>query len=494
MTLPQLNHILYSKMKPGKACDVYQVTVEHLRHCGEQAKLCILQLVNRILDNLYYLSCPQLKIGLGSAIHKGKKKPISKSNSYRRVTVTPIIGAIIDYYLDPKAEALFRPHQSLDQLGFTAGVSYLLASIQRGECQRWALDQKMICFGVSLDGEAAFPSVEREIQVRELYSVGERGDILQYSRSTYQNTACHLKLKDNLSRKVTEKKGNRQGHVRASGHFKVYVNPALLSLRSSNLGFRLGPLCITVVCVADDAYLLTSSPSSLQAALDIISHYASRYQLQFNAAKTKIVVTGSKVDMSFYKDTAPWSLNGEKISVVDKNEHLGLIVSGSDEESSNVDENINKCRASMFALLGPAFAFKCLLSPLVQLHIWRTCCLPVLLSGLPALPVRPSVAKSLKLFHNKIMRGLLKLSKSSPIPALHFLLGELPAEAVLHIRTLSLIHNIWCNSSLTVFSMVVYILKMCDSNSSTWSNHVQLLCQQYGLPPPLSLLEHTCKD
>lgn len=105
MTLSQLNHILHVKMKPGKACDVYQVTVEHLRHCGDQAKLHLLTLINRILNDLHYLSCPQIKLGVGSAVFKGKKKPISKSSSYRRVTVTPIIGAIIDYYLDPKAEA-----------------------------------------------------------------------------------------------------------------------------------------------------------------------------------------------------------------------------------------------------------------------------------------------------------------------------------------------------------------------------------------------------
>ena len=157
MTLTQLNYILDVKMKPGKACDVYQVTVEHLRYCGEQAKLLLLSLINRILHDLQYLSCPQIKLGLGSAIFKAKKKPVSKSSSYRRVTVTPIIGAIVDYYLDPKAEAIFRPSQSPDQLGFTAGVSYLLAAIQLGECQRWAIDQKKTCFGVSLDGEAFFP-------------------------------------------------------------------------------------------------------------------------------------------------------------------------------------------------------------------------------------------------------------------------------------------------------------------------------------------------
>ena len=131
--------------------------------------------------------------------------------------------------------------------------------------------------------------------MRELYTVGERGDLLSYSKNTYRNTECHMKMKDKLSRRIKEYKGNRQGHVRASGHFKVYINPCLISLNSSQLGFSIGPICTTAVCVADDTYLFSNSPSGLQGAIDIISHYANRYQLKFNADKTKIVVTGSKL-------------------------------------------------------------------------------------------------------------------------------------------------------------------------------------------------------
>ena len=69
--------------------------------------------------------------------------------------------------------------------------------------------------------------------------------------------------------------------------------------------------------------------------------------------------------MAFYKDTKPWTLNGERIEVVDNNDHLGLVVSGYEEEQMNVDKNIIKCRNSLFALLGPAFSIKCLLFPIV---------------------------------------------------------------------------------------------------------------------------------
>ena len=209
----------------------------------------------------------------------------------------------------------------------------------------------------------------RNIQNRELYSAGERADVLQYSRYTYQNTECNIKQDGKLSRRFSEYKGNRQGHVRASGHFKVYINPLLKQLKSSNLGFNLGPFCITCVGVADDTYVLSSTPSGLQSALDIVSHYANQYQLKFNAGKTKLVVTGSQTDMKFYTETGPWHLNGEKIPVVDNNVHLGLLVSGQNEEQKNADQNIQQCRKSLFSLLGPAYSFKCLLSPVVLIHL-----------------------------------------------------------------------------------------------------------------------------
>ena len=44
-------------------------------------------------------------------------------------------------------------------------MKLLMASVQQRERQRWALDKKMTCFGISLNGEAAFPNVEREVQV-----------------------------------------------------------------------------------------------------------------------------------------------------------------------------------------------------------------------------------------------------------------------------------------------------------------------------------------
>ena len=125
--------------------------------------------------------------------------------------------------------------------------------------------------------------------------------------------------------------------------------------------------------------------------------------LIFGADKAKITITGSKHDMQYYKEINIWSLYNETISVAVDNDHLGLTISGIDEEIKNVGKNLQATRNSIFSLLGNAFSFKCELSPKTQLHIWSTYCKPVLRSGLAALPIRPPQMKSLTTFHHSIL-------------------------------------------------------------------------------------------
>ena len=129
-------------------------------------------------------------------------------------------------------------------------------------------------------------------------------------------------------------------------------------------------------------------------------------------------------------------LYGEKLKVSEDNDHLGLIVSGLNEEIKNVDKNIQSARDTLFGFLGNIFSYKCKLSQTVQYHTWNVFIKPVLRSGLSALPIRPQAVKTLSVFHHKILRAILKLSSYSPVAALYFLLGELPIEASLHLDIL----------------------------------------------------------
>ena len=91
-------------------------------------------------------------------------------------------------------------------------------------------------------------------------------------------------------------------------------------------------------------------------------------------------------------------------------------------------------------------------------------------------------------FHHKILRGILKLSRVSPIAPLYFLLGELPMEAFLHLDLLNLFWCIWSNPQTKANAITKYLLMMADSASLTWTAHLRILFQIYALPDPLTLL------
>ena len=196
--------------------------------------------------------------------------------------------------------------------------------------------------------------------------------------------------------------------------------------------------------------------------LDIMD-YGRRYRLIFGPDKTKVTVTGSRHDMQYYKENIIWSLHGETLEVAEDNDHLGLIVSGYNEEQKNIDKNINSARQSLFKFLGNIFAYKCKVSPEVQYHTWSVFIKPILRSGLSALPIRPAVMLPLVKFHHKILRSILKLSHYSPVASLYFLLGEPPMEAYLHLDILSLFWNIWNNPQTKVFHVLKYLLMMSGS-------------------------------
>ena len=295
-------------------------------------------------------------------------------------------------------------------------------------------------------------------------------------------------MNNQISRSFTESLEVKQGHIKSSDNYKIYINPLLDAIDGANLGVWIGPVNVGSAACADDEYIMTDRPTKLQALLDIASFYGSMYRSTYGADKTKVTVIGSNTDMEYYKETAPWHLNGAKLKVTENNEHLGQIISGHKQEEKNVELRISKGRSCLFSLLGPAFANKCLLSPNVKIHLFRTFVCPIIRSGLASFSLRMPALEPLAMFQRKSLRGVLSLSKTSAIPALHFLLGELPVAAKVHRDIFSLFYSVWTNPQTKIFEIVKHLLETSEENSRTWSVHLRHLCRHYGLPDPLDWL------
>ena len=109
-------------------------------------------------------------------------------------------------------------------------------------------------------------------------------------------------------------------------------------------------------------------------------------------------------------------------------------------------------------------------------------------SGLSSFVLRKGHLHSLTKFHRKSLRGVLSLSKLSNVPALNFLLGELPIEGQIHTDVLSLFYNVWANPETKVYHIVKQLLETSAQNSRTRAVHLKYLCKYYGLEDPLKSL------
>ena len=491
MTLQNLKDIIFRKLKLNKAPDIYKLTVEHLRYAGDDVLTMLLDLLNSIIGNINNLSSPQLNTAVATIIHKGKNKPAHAHKSYRQVRVTPLIGRCLDEFIRPNIIELTKPIQNSSQYGFTSGITYSMAALQRNETEKFCVDHKRPFFGCSLDGASAFEVVNIDILLRELYCSGEEGQYWQASKYSYENSMTRIKMNQQLSRSIQEGLGVKQGHIKSSDNYKIYINPLLDAIDDAKLGVWIGPINVGSSACADDEYLMADTASKLQSQLDIAAFYGHTYMTEYGASKTKVTVIGSEPDARFYEDTSPWKLNGLKITVSTDNEHLGQIVSGQNQEQKNIDLRISKCRGSLFSMLGPAFAYKCLLSQTVKTHLFRTYLCPILRSGLSTFALRKRDLEPLAMFHRKLLRGILNFSKSSNVSALHFLLGELPMQGKIHRDMFSVFYCVWRNPQSKIHHIVKYLLQTSTENSRTWSINLRHISRQYGLPDPLDWL---CQD
>ena len=64
-------------------------------------------------------------------------------------------------------------------------------------------------------------------------------------------------MQGQLSRNFTEKLGVKQGHIKSSDNYKIYINPLLDTVDSANLGVWLGPVNVGHSACADDKYLMS---------------------------------------------------------------------------------------------------------------------------------------------------------------------------------------------------------------------------------------------
>ncbi|CAB0037417.1 unnamed protein product [Trichogramma brassicae] len=136
----------------------------------------------------------------------------------------------------------------------------------------------------SLDVAKAFDSVSHHAITSTLKRLGLPSAFVRYIEDAYRNSSTVLTIKRSKSEPIRVTRGVRQGDPLSSLLFSLVVDRVLTSLPSS-VGYHLGEHKIDALAYADDIVLFSSSILGMREMLRTAGDEASKYGLQFNAAK-----------------------------------------------------------------------------------------------------------------------------------------------------------------------------------------------------------------
>ena len=103
----------------------------------------------------------------------------------------------------------------------------------------------------------------------------------------------------------------------------MYIDELVLLLKQSGLGCHVGLTYAGPFGYADDITLVAPSLFSLKQMISICEEFAKCHSIVFNPSKTKQLC----FNLDPLSEIPPIYLNGEQISIVELEKHLGIYVS-----------------------------------------------------------------------------------------------------------------------------------------------------------------------
>ena len=143
-------------------------------------------------------------------------------------------------------------------------------------------------FAVLIDFKKAYDTVNRDILIKRLKSVGINGFFLRNILAMYQKTEYSVKLKNGYTRAINSNLGLKQGCPLSPMLFNLYIddienvfddNCDPISIQSQRINHFL---------YADDLVILSQSKEGLQRSLDRVADFSKIKHLTISIKKVKL--------------------------------------------------------------------------------------------------------------------------------------------------------------------------------------------------------------
>ena len=303
--------------------------------------------------------------------------------------------------------------------------------------------------------------------------------IVNIIRSMYASIKCCVKYKSQLSDYFYCNQGLMQGESLSPVLFSLYVNDFEMEfIKNLCVPVEVRDIALFLIMYADDTVLFSDTSEGLQNMLNTLSSYTSKWKLNVNTEKTKIVVfrKGGKL-----KNCYKWCYDNVPLDVVDNFNYLGIGITFNFNGKFNKAQSIlaMQCKKSMNILLSKMRSLHLNMS--TKLNLFDTYVSSIALYSCEVWGAIP--AKSLESVHLNFCKKILGVKKSAASMMIYSELGRLPLEIERTCRMVKYFFKLRNTENCILRNIYSEMYTQCltEPNSKCWLSSIRDMLFSVGL-------------
>ena len=337
-------------LKRGKAPGTDSITNEMLKAGKSELAPVLAKLFNMILT----LGCFPNEWAKSLLVPLFKGGSVHDPSDYRGISLSSCLGKLLCSILNKRLvnfleeNNIYKPNQIAFRTGRrTSDHIFVLQTLLDKYVKNNNTKQSklFVCF---VDLRKAFDTVWRDGLLYKLLEQGVGGNFYKVIADMYNKSKVSVKLDEGLTPEFPSNIGVKQGCVISPTLFNLYLNdlPDIFGDREADLPVINGKK-VNCLMYADDIAILSTSMNGLQHCLDKLHNYCTRWHLNINTDKTKIVIfnkTGRRYDNMHFK------INDAQIEIVKEMKYLGIVFNNNCSYQSATDNLRGKAMKALFKL------------------------------------------------------------------------------------------------------------------------------------------------
>ncbi|XDV26173.1 hypothetical protein PO909_029949 [Leuciscus waleckii] len=382
------------------------------------------------------------------------KKPTLNTSlveNYRPISLLPFIAKTLERAVFNQLTSFLSLNNQLDvnQSGFKKGHSTETALLSVTEALRIAKAASKSSVLILLDLSAAFDTVNHQILLSTLSSLGITGTSLHWFESYLTGRSFKVAWRGEVSRAHQLTTGVPQGSV---------LGPLLFSIYTTSLGHIIQAHGFSYHCYADDTQLFLSFQpddptvaARVSSCLADISTWMKEHHLQLNLAKTELLVLPANPSL---QHDFTIQLESSLITPSRSVRNLGVTFDDQLTFTDHISKTARSCRFALHNIrkIRPFLTEHATQLIVQALVISRLDYCNALLAGLPACATKP-----LQMIQNAAARLVFNEPKRAHVTPLFISLHWLPLAARIKFKALTLAYRTITGSAPSYFHSLLRV-------------------------------------